>query len=233
MQRIKTIVIEDEPLALKKLVSFINKIEYLELSKTFDNAIEAISYLKTNKVELIFLDIQMEEFTGIQFLESIKHRPKVIITTAYDQYAIKGYELDIADYLLKPYTFERLLMAVEKVSRTMVETAGRQPEDAIFVKTEYRLEKVNTADILYIEGMSEYLRVVTRDKKIMTLQNFKCFEEVLPKNGFVRVHKSFMVAINKIESIERNRIRIHDTYIPISDTYKDLFFEKIGVSRPK
>jgi len=233
MQRIKTIVIEDEPLALKKLVGFINKIDYLEISKTFDNAIEAISYLKTNKIDLIFLDIQMEEFTGIQFLESIKHRPKVIITTAYDQYAIKGYELDIADYLLKPYTFERLLMAVEKVSRIMVETSDRQPEDAIFIKTEYRLEKVNTADILYIEGMSEYLRVVTRDKRIMTLQNFKCFEEVLPKNGFVRVHKSFMVAINKIESIERNRIRIHDTYIPISDTYKDLFFEKIGVSRLK
>jgi len=233
MQRIKTIVIEDEPLALKKLVGFINKIDYLEISKTFDNAIEAISYLKTNKIDLIFLDIQMEEFTGIQFLESIKHRPKVIITTAYDQYAIKGYELDIADYLLKPYTFERLLMAVEKVSRNMVETSDRQPEDAIFIKTEYRLEKVNTADILYIEGMSEYLRVVTRDKRIMTLQNFKCFEEVLPKNGFVRVHKSFMVAINKIESIERNRIRIRDTYIPISDTYKDLFFEKIGVSRLK
>src|ERR1035437_7657157 len=132
---IKCIVIEDEPLALKKLISFIDKIEYLKISKTFDNAIEAISYLRSNTVDIIFLDIQMEDFTGIQFLETIRQRPKVIITTAYDKYALKGYELDVCDYLLKPFTFERFVKAVEKVCNEKLE--NEVPNDSIFIKTEY------------------------------------------------------------------------------------------------
>ena len=205
--QINCIAIEDEPLALKKLTGFINKIEYLRLSKTFDNAIEAINYLKVNAVDLIFLDILMEEFTGIQFLETIKQRPKVIITTAYDKYAIKGYELDVSDYLLKPFTFERFLQAVEKVFNGFAEKSSFTPSDYIFVKTEYRLEKIKVSDILYIEGMNEYLRIVTADKKIMTLQNFKSMEDILPKSNFLRVHKSYIVALDKIENIERNRIK--------------------------
>ncbi|HEY4786785.1 MAG TPA: LytTR family DNA-binding domain-containing protein [Bacteroidales bacterium] len=229
--QINCIVIEDEPLAVKKLTGFINKIEYLKLSKTFDNAIEAISYLKENSVELIFLDIQMEEFTGIQFLETIKQRPKVIITTAYDKYAIKGYELDVADYLLKPFTFERFVIAVEKVYHTLAEKLKPVSGDYIFVKTEYRLEKIKVSEILYVEGMDEYLRIVTEEKKIMTLQNFKSMEEILPKDNFIRVHKSYLVAIDKIESIERNRIKIRKMLIPISDTYKERFFNKIGMTK--
>jgi two-component system LytT family response regulator len=227
--QINCIVIEDEPLALKKLTGFINKIEYLRLSKSFDNAIEAISYLKGNSVDLIFLDIHMEEFTGIQFLETIKQRPKIIITTAYDKYAVKGYEFEVADYLLKPFTFERFLQAVEKVSNNITEKLTPVSSDYIFVKTEYRLEKIKVSEILYIEGMNEYLRIVTEDKKIMTLQNFKSMEEILPKNNFLRVHKSFIVAIDKIESIERNRIKIQKMIIPISDSYKEIFFNKIGM----
>jgi DNA-binding LytR/AlgR family response regulator len=227
--QINCIAIEDEPLALKKLTGFINKIEYLRLSKTFDNAIEAISYLKGNSVDLIFLDIQMEEFTGIQFLETIKQRPKVIITTAYDKYAVKGYELDVSDYLLKPFTFERFLQAIEKVFNSIKEKLTPTSGDYIFVKTEYRLEKIKVSEILYIEGMNEYLRIVTEDKKIMTLQNFKSMEEMLPKNNFLRVHKSYIVAIDKIESIERNRIKIQKMIIPISDSYKEIFFNRIGM----
>jgi two-component system, LytTR family, response regulator len=229
--QINSIVIEDEPLALKKLTGFINRIEYLRLSKTFDNAIEAISYLKENYVDLIFLDIQMEEFTGIQFLETIKQRPKVIITTAYDKYALKGYEFDVADYLLKPFTFERFVQAVEKVFYSITEKLTLVSSDYIFIKTEYRLEKIKVSEILYIEGMNEYLRIVTKDKKVMTLQNFKSMEEMIPQNNFIRVHKSYIVAIDKIESIERNRIRIQKMVIPISDTYKESFFKKIGMTK--
>jgi DNA-binding LytR/AlgR family response regulator len=229
--KINCIAIEDEPLALKKLTGFINKIEYLRLSKTFDNALEAISYLKGNSVDLIFLDIQMEEFTGIQFLETIKQRPKVIITTAYDKYAVKGYALDVADYLLKPFTFDRFVQAVEKVYNNITEKLTPTSNDYIFVKTEYRLEKIKISEILYIEGMNEYLRIVTENKKIMTLQNFKCMEEMLPENNLIRVHKSFIVAIDKIESIERNRIKIQKMIIPISETYKKSFFNKIGMKK--
>ena len=224
---IKCIAIEDEPLALKKLTGFINKIEYLNLLKTFDNAIDAINYMKNNSIDLIFLDIQMEEFTGIQFLETIKQRPMVIITTAYDKYAVKGYELDVSDYLLKPFTFERFVQSVEKVFSNITEKL--QPDSAgyIFVKTEYRLEKINVADILYIEGMNEYLKIVTAGKNICTLQNFKSMEELLPKKNFARVHKSYIVAVDKIENIERNRIKIQKMIIPVSETYKDEFFKKI------
>ncbi|MBK7712353.1 MAG: response regulator transcription factor [Bacteroidales bacterium] len=230
---IRCIIIEDEPLALKKLVGFINRIDYLKISKTFDNAVEAISFLKINPVDIIFLDIQMEDFSGIQFLESIKLRPKVIITTAYDKYAIQGYELDVADYLLKPITFERFVQAVEKVSSNIIDNFNEAARDFIFVKTEYRHEKIKISDILYIEGMSEYLRIVTKDKKIMTLQNFKSMQEILPENIFVRVHKSFMIALDKIESIERNRIKIKDLNIPISETYMESFYNKLGIRNKK
>ena len=227
--QIRTIVIEDEHLALKKLVSFVSRISYIEVLKTFDNAIDAISYLKQNEVDLIFLDIQMEEFTGIQFLETITQRPRVIVTTAYDKYALKGYELDVFDYLLKPFTFDRFAKSVEKVYKDMSTKAEVFSNDYIFVKTEYRLEKIKIDEILYIEGQSEYLRLVMVDKKVMIKQNFKSMEVMLPKTNFVRVHKSFIVALDKIESIERNRITMLEKLIPISDSYKNGFYEAIGV----
>lgn len=228
--QLNVIVIEDEPLAMKKLVGFICKLEYLSISKTFDNAVDALVYLKTHTVDLIFLDIQMEEFTGIQFLEVLTHRPKVIVTTAYDQYALKGYELNVADYLLKPYTFDRFLQAVEKVAVSKQEEKVHSC-DFIFVKTEYRLEKLKTSDILYVEGMGEYLKIVLIDRNILTLQNFKGLEAALPKNNFVRVHKSYMVAIDKIDSVERGRIKIGEFHIALSETYREAFYERIGVKR--
>jgi two-component system, LytTR family, response regulator len=226
---ITCIVIEDEPLALKKLAGFIKKIDYLSISGTFDNAIDAISYLKSNTVDIVFLDIQMEDFSGIQFLESLRQRPKVIVTTAYDKYAIQGYELDVADYLLKPITFERFVQAVEKVTDSISTKIIKPASDFIFVKTEYRHEKIKVSDILYIQGMSEYLRIVTEDKKIMTLQNFKTLQDVLPEDLFVRVHKSYIVAIDIIESIERNRIKIKELNIPVSETYIEGFYNKLGI----
>ena len=228
--QINCIAIDDEPLSLSKLEGFISKVQDLNLVRTFDNAIEAIGWLKENKTELIFLDIQMEQLTGIQFLETTGSNARIILTTAYDQYAIKGFELSVTDYLLKPYSFQRFLQAVNKV----MEYFSRKPENRetrpengtyIFVKTEYRLERIDIDDILYVEGMKDYLRIVCKDKKIMTLQSFAKLEENLPEKKFSRVHKSFIVALNKI--IERGVILIADQRIPVSNTYKESFFSKI------
>jgi DNA-binding LytR/AlgR family response regulator len=220
------IIIEDEPLATEKLITFVKRMPSLTLLQTFDNALLAIDFIANNTIDLIFLDIQMEHLTGIEFLESVQTDAQVIITTAYSEYALKGYELSVSDYLLKPYAFSRFVQAVEKV-RTQYELL-QQPssgKDFIFVKTEYRVEKVHLKDILYIEGMKDYLRLVTQVGNIMTLQRFKTYENYLPVDQFVRVHKSYMVALDKIESIERNRIKIGEIRIPISETYKDAFNE--------
>ena len=232
---IRCIAIDDEPLALKKVASFSERINGLTLVKTFDNALDAISFLKEEQVSLIFLDIQMEQFTGIQFLEAIKYHPQIIITTAYEQYALKGFEFNVTDYLLKPFSFDRFVQAVDRVmDNLMTGLNGKQEEenDFFFVKTEYRLEKIFFADILFIQGMSDYLQIVTRTRKIMTLQNFKFMERKLKPPRFVRVHKSFLVAVNYIESIERNRIKIFDRMIPISITYRDTFFKLIDDKLP-
>jgi two-component system, LytTR family, response regulator len=230
--QIKCIAIDDEPLALSKLEGFISKVPDLELVRAFDNAIEAVGWLKENNIDLIFLDIQMEQLTGLQFLETIGTSVRVILTTAFDQYAVRGFELNVTDYLLKPYSFQRFLQAVSKVmeyfhARPENNNSATEDESFIFVKTEYRLERVDINDILYIEGMKDYLRIICTGKKIMTLQSFSKLEENLPAKRFCRVHKSFIVAIDKIKSIERGVIVIADQRIPVSNTYKESFFSKI------
>jgi two-component system, LytTR family, response regulator len=230
--QINCIAIDDEPLALTKLVGFISKVPDLRLIRTFDNAIEAIGWLKENSTDLIFLDIQMEQLTGIQFLEATGSTSRVILTTAYDQYAIRGFELNVTDYLLKPYSFQRFVQAVNKVmeyfsQKTSANQSLQKTDRYIFVKTEYRLERVDLENILYIEGMKDYLRIICTDKKIMTLQSFARIEESLPANKFCRVHKSFIVAIDKIKSVERGVILIADQRIPVSNTYKEIFFSRI------
>ena len=181
MDKYTCIIIEDEPLALEKTKDFVSKVPFLQLSATFDNALTGLAYLNNNKVDILFLDINMDELTGIELLQSSKITSQVIITTAYQEYALKGYELQITDYLLKPFS-----------------------------------------------GMRDYLRIHTVNKKLMTLQNFSEFEKLIPSSIVCRVHKSYMVALNKIESIERSRIKIADQLIPISETYKELFFQLIN-----
>jgi two-component system LytT family response regulator len=228
--QIDCIAIDDEPLALSKLEGFVGKVPGLNLLKTFDNAIEAVGWLKENSTELIFLDIQMEQLTGIQFLETVRSDSRIILTTAYDQYALKGFELNVTDYLLKPFSFQRFLQAVNKVMEYYSQKTGTDTTDKdsfIFVKTEYRLERVDIDNILYIEGMKDYLRIICTDKKIMTLQSFARLEESLPSKKFCRVHKSFIVALDKIKSVERGVIQIADQRIPVSNTYKDSFYSKI------
>lgn len=230
--QINCIAIDDEPLALSKLESFIERIPELNLAGTFDNSIEAMVWLKENKADLIFLDIQMKELSGIQFLEATGTNAKIIITSAYDQYAMKGYDLNVTDYLLKPFSFQRFVQGVNKVMDFYSQNPGNSGPapggvDFIFVKTEYRLERVDIDQILYIEGMKDYLRIVCTDKKIMTLQSFSKLEESLPTDRFCRVHKSYIVAINKIKSIERNIIHIAEQRIPVSNTYKESFYSRI------
>lgn len=228
MDKFACIIIEDEPLALERTRSFVSKIPFLNLCGTFDNALDGLAYLKANKVDLLFLDINMDELSGIELLESSKINCQVIITTAYQEYAIKGYELSVTDYLLKPFTFDRFLKAVNKAQENSLQSQLNAPLEFIFVKTENRLDKVTINDILFIEGMRDYRRIHTVNKKIMTLQNFSELEQIIPSNLVCRVHKSYMVGINKIDSIERMRIKVSNQIIPISETYKELFFKVIN-----
>lgn len=220
-------IVEDEPLALKRTKDFVGKVSYLNLLSSFSNAFDAITFLKTNTIDLIFLDIEMDGFTGIEFIESLTSKPQIIITTAYDHYALKGFELHVTDYLLKPFRFDRFLNAVERVYESLTKDK-KEDKNFIFVKTEYRLERIALCDIFFIEGMGDYRSIQTTSKRILTLETFSNLVNELPAAKFCRVHKSYVVAIDKIIFIERNRIKIKDSLIPISDSYKDRFYSLIG-----
>lgn len=225
--QIKCIIVEDEPLAMERCKSYVSKLPFLSLLACFDNAIDVLLFLKTNKVDLIFLDINLGELSGIQLLETGNINSQVIFTTAYHEYAVKGYDLNVTDYLLKPYTFERFYQAVEKVEKSIAKADVQPDKKFIFIKTEYRLEKLMLSDVLYIEGMRDYRKIHTMQKPIMTLQTFRDLELEIPANIICRVHKSFMVSMDKIESVERDRIKIQQIFIPISETYKAAFYDLI------
>ena len=224
---INCIVVDDTPLAVEKLEGFIKQVPHLNLLASFGNGLDAISFMMSNPVDLVFLDIQMEQFSGLQFLESLNNPPAIIIVSAYSQYAIQGFEHSVADYLLKPYSFERFLKAVDKVQKD-AETGSRK--EYMFVKTEYRMERISFSDILYIEGQGAYLKIVTQKSRIMTLQSFQNMECLLPSDNFLRIHKSYIVAMDKIESIERNRVRIGDQLIPIGLSYRERFIKMLNIN---
>lgn len=227
MEKHSCIIIEDEPLAMERTRNYVEKIPFLVLKGTFENSLEGLAYLQTHAVDVLFLDINMDELSGVELLESSKISSQVIITTAYQQYAIKGFELNVTDYLLKPFTFQRFLQAVNKAQDNLSTKKAEPTVDFIFVKTENRLEKIMVNEILYIEGMRDYRRIHTEHKRIMTLQNFTELEKMIPSHIVCRVHKSYMVALQKIEAIERSRIIIGKKWIPISATYKEAFFDRI------
>lgn len=235
---IRCLVVDDEPLALDILEDYISKVPFLKLVKTTTSAIEALQLVQQDQIDLVFLDIQMPELTGIQFLKIINGKCQVILTTAYPQYALEGYELNVVDYLLKPIPFDRFYKAVQKVQlQNHVPAPVPEPVAApvvvnsapefIFVKTEHKIQKIYLDDILYIEGLKDYISIFTPSERVITLQNMKKMEEVLPSGRFIRVHKSYIVSLDKIESIERSRISICDKVIPIGDTYRDQFFKLI------
>jgi len=232
---IRCLVVDDEPLALDILEDYISKVPFLTLVKTTTSAIEGLSLVQSDAIDLVFLDVQMPELTGIQFLKIINGKCDVILTTAYSQYALDGYELDVVDYLLKPIAFDRFYKAAQKVLQNNGNghAAYQEPSptannhDFIFVKTEHKIQKIYLDDILYIEGLKDYISIFTKTERIITLQNMKKMEESLPAKSFIRVHKSYIVAVGKIESIERSRIQIGDKIIPIGDTYREYFFKQI------
>lgn len=228
--KINCIIIEDEPLALERAKEYVLKLSFLNLSETFDNALDALGFLVTNRVDLIFLDINLGEMSGIQFLETCEIKSQVVLTTAYQEYALKGFDLKVADYLLKPFTFERFVQAVDRVIDNLPKKQTvKTPNKFIFVKTENRLEKVFLREIIFIEGMRDYRRIHTVNKRIMTLQTFTEFERQIPPQILCRVHKSFMVALDKIDSIEKNDIKIKDLTFPLSETYRERFFKLINL----
>jgi DNA-binding LytR/AlgR family response regulator len=248
----RCLIVDDEPLAHNILSDYIRKVPFLELVGATTSPIDALTQVQRGEVDVVFLDIQMPELTGMQFLNLIRRgvvgmQCRVILTTAYTEYALEGYEHEVVDYLLKPVSFERFYRAVQKL--VSPNSANQHPtaqspdpslagalssastsegaKDFIFVKTEYRLQRVSMAEVLYCEGLKDYISVYTPTERILALQTMKSMEEKLPATQFARVHKSYIVALNRIESVERNRIYIGKAVIPIGDTYREAFYRLI------
>jgi len=236
-EKLTCYIIDDEHLAQEILEAYVAKVPFLELKGTFMSPLEAASQLKEDKPDLLFLDINMPDLDGLSFIPMLNPRPMIILTTAYDQYALKAFELEVKDYLLKPFSFERFYKGVLRLyqeqgsrpdpEKKEVTTEQKQEQEYIFLKVGNRIQKIATSDIIFVEGMKDYLRIHTAREKIMTLLSFAKLEELLPSEGFARVHRSYMVAIDKIDHIEKNRIRIADQIIPISDTYAGPFFKML------
>lgn len=224
---VRCIIVEDEPLALERLRGYVQQLPLLQLLATFDNAPDALSFVLTNSVDLILLDIRLGGMSGIEMLETSAITSQVILTTAHQEFAVTAFDLKVADYLLKPFTFARFVQSIERAQHRLGATAETE-RDFIFVKTELRLEKVRLRDVLYISGSDDYRRIHTLQKRILTPETFGDFEQRIASEIICRVHKSYMVAIDKVESVERDRITIRDALIPISATYRQRFYEVIG-----
>lgn len=232
------VIVEDEPLARNLLEQYVQKVPHLELLAAFSNPMDALDYLRSNEADVLFSDIQMPEITGITLLKLLQKKPMIILTTAYSEYALEGYELDVVDYLLKPITFDRFLKAVEKVTQRL-NTEKKTPEKYaveipqtpeavqpfIFVKDGAKLVKIRLSDILYIEGLKDYVSIITPTKKIVTLQTLKALAAQLPADKFIRIHHSYIVAFEWIDVIHREQVEIGKALLPVSDTYRKSFRE--------
>lgn len=237
--KINCVIVEDEPLARNLMIDYVSKVPSLHLVEACSTPLAVMDVLRNNSVDLLFLDVQMPELTGISLLKALKKRPLVILTTAYSEYALEGYELDVADYLLKPITFERFLRAVEKVTERLEKNVVQASEKTIqessqpfvFVKDGTKLVKVNLEEILYVEGLKDYVTIHTPTQKIISLQRLKALEDQLPPEKFIRVHNSFIVALKAIEVIHKGDIQIGKVMIPIGETYKKAFRDFIERNR--
>ncbi|HTI09276.1 MAG TPA: response regulator transcription factor [Puia sp.] len=238
---IRCVIVDDEPWALSLLTDYVRKTPDLDVVLSTTHVLEALRAVQEGKADLLFLDIQMPELTGLQFMKIIQKSCKVILTTAYTQYAMEGYEHDVVDYLLKPITFDRFLMAVQKAKErllpaslsapagTAIEQVPSVPADHIFIKTEYRIQKINLPDIFYIEGLRDYIALHTRAAKVLSLDSMKNMEELLPETRFIRIHKSYIINREHIEFLERGRVVIHKQYLPIGDTYREKFLRILKI----
>jgi len=228
MRAIRCIAIDDEPLALTILGDYASRIPVLDLIATFTNPAEASDFIIQEKPDLLFLDIQMPEIRGLDFIRTLQHKPLIILTTAYAEYALQGYNLDVTDYLLKPIPFERFLQAVNKAMRLLSPPGQADPpkpeKDYLFVKSGYKSVKVNFSDIIYIEGMREYVTIYTSDRKLVRLDTMKNMESILPEGKFIRIHKSYIVNLDHVKSYYGNVIETILTGLPVGRAYK----EKLG-----
>lgn len=235
MNKISCIAIDDEPLALGLMVSYINKTPFLELRGEFDNPIDAMEFLEEHPVQVLFLDIKMPDLTGVEFARTLDKESKVIFTTAYDKYAIEGFQLHALDYLLKPISYEVFLNSVKHakehfdLSKPSTSPSSDIDENYLFIKADYQIQRIDYNDILYIESLKDYVKLflVATTKPIVFHATMKSIQEKLPSNRFMRVHRSFIVSLNKIKTIERDRILFGNEYIPISKQYKEAFDEFI------
>ncbi|WP_375587327.1 LytR/AlgR family response regulator transcription factor [Flagellimonas aurea] len=243
----KCIIIDDEPLAIDVLMGYCQKVDFIKLEGTFTNPLEAITVIKERNIDLIFCDIEMPQISGIDFITSLDNGPMFIFTTAYSQYAVEGFELNAIDYLVKPIPYHRFIKAISRAKEALghknkgdVENGnvfpshGNLPVAAaryIFVKAEYESIKINLDDIEYIQGLKDYLKIHINgsDKAILTLMSFREILDKLPAHQFLRVHKSYIVNISRIMSVQRNRIIINETRIPIGDSFKSVFFDALGL----
>lgn len=240
---IRCLVVDDEELARNLLASFIGRLPYLELVRSCKNPMEAMAVLQEQKIDLIFLDIQMPELTGIEFLKTLSHKPVVIFTTAYPQYALEGYQLDVTDYLLKPFGFDRFLQAVNKASellnlkaqaegkvQTQIQSQGETtatgsptppPKDFLVVKSEHKLIRLRFEDIHYIQGKGEYVSFHTPNGQVLSLMSLKKLDDDLPDNQFVRIHKSYIVPLARIDAVEGNMVHLGNERLPIGASFKE------------
>ncbi|HNX43743.1 MAG TPA: LytTR family DNA-binding domain-containing protein [Bacteroidales bacterium] len=230
---LRCIIVDDEPLALDLLEGYVVKTPWLILEGRFSSAFEAMAFLEKVKVDLVFLDIQMPGLSGLEFSRSLQNGPRVIFTTAFGQYALDGFKVEALDYLLKPVSYPEFLSAANKARRWFELTgksAGQLARNTIFVKSDYKMVQIELSKILYIEGLKDYVKIYREDteKPVLTLMSMKSLEENLPENIFMRVHRSFIVNLEKITTIERNRIVFGKTYIPVSDNYKDKFLKFVN-----
>ena len=227
------IIVDDEPLARDVLEEFTGKIPFLKLKASCKSGFEALEVLQKEKIDLIFLDIQMPDMTGIQLYESLSYRPMVIFTTAYSNYAVTGFDLDAVDYLVKPFAFQRFLKAVNKAYEQLNQgEAVAVPEfhrDFMFVKDGTKIVKVAYDDILYLEGMKDYVKIILKENKlVMPLISMQNMVKKLPKGLFVRVHRSYIVSLSKIDSVEKNRVVIGGKWLPVGNSYKNLLMDALG-----
>lgn len=226
---LKCVIVEDEPLAKECIAGYIEKVDYLKLVGDVNNPLELTQLLNEQPADLIFLDIQTPVLNGIDYLKMTTNTPMVIITTAYPSFALEGFQLDVIDFLLKPVTFDRFFKAVNKANdyHNLLSTTSPKPEDYFFIKCDSKYERIYFKDILYVQALENYVNIYTSKKKYLTLLNLKSVEENLDKQSFIKVHKSFIVSIDKIDAIENNDILIQNSKIPVSRNFRDEVIERV------
>jgi len=226
MSKIRCIIVEDEPLAVKVLADYISQVPFLELQATFKDAILAMDWLRQNSTDLMFLDIHLPKLKGMTFLKTITDPPKVIITTAYHQYAVEGFELNVTDYLLKPFEFERFLSAVNKVKTAAKEemqiNENKEQKDSIFLNVQKKKVRILFDEIVYIESQREYIKIVTTKKEFISKMSTHEIESLLPPNLFKRIHRSFIISVNKIDSYTNEAVELNGISIPVGRAYRDV-----------